>query len=308
MAQLSTANVYVWLHEMGHFPSVLPVKQPTSGVKEETTDDHTPAEPCRFCGLSLNFHFANTIKQETDIAATSGMPGISSDSAHPCSVVPTELRTSILPMINIQHMLTASPDDRVQFFNRRASNCEPQEVCLDSHQLVLTSEPQLTLSICKLVDLLGLSTFSTSPSPSAPHRSIGFHSPLRELGESMAQVEARLAPYALLSQLTKRFIRELVESALEVANRDKMVASGVVTPTMHKGEKRRSKKNHATTTRLLTPTHILNGVLAREKERNHGQEKVNMAVFLCLARLGMIHQPIPDPEVAQNVRVISLEE
>jgi len=93
---------------------------------------------------------------------------------------------------------------------------------------------------------------------------------------------------------------------LEVANRDKMVASGV-TPTMHKGEKRRSKKNHATTTRLLTPTHILNGVLAREK-RNHRQEKVNMAVLLCLARLGMIHQPIPDPEVAQHIRLISLEE
>ena len=306
---MSTADVYVWLHKMGHFPSVLPIKQPMNEVKEETTDDHTPAEPveqwCRFCGLSLNFHLANTTKQENDIAATSEMPGISNDPSHPCSVVSTELQTSILPMINIHHMLT-SPNDKVQVFNKRASNCEPQ-VYLDSHQLVVTSEPQLTLSICKLVELLGLSTFSTSPSLSPPRRSTGFHSPLRELGESMAQVEARLAPYALLSHLAKRFIRELVESALEVANQGKMVASGI-TPTMHKGEKRRSKKNRATSTRLLTPTHILNGILALEKERDHRQEKVKLAVFLCLARLGMIHQPIPDPEVAQNVRIINLEE
>lgn len=310
-AQLSTADVYLWLHKMGHFPSVLLIKQPMNEVKEETTDDHIPAEPveqwCRFCGLSLNLHLANSIKQESEIAATPGMPWTSNDPTHPCSVVSTELRTFIFPMINIHHMLTAGPNDRVQVFNRSASNCEPQ-VCLDPHQLVLTSEPQLTLSICKLVELLGLSTFSTSPSLSPPRRSIGFHSPLRELGESMSQVEARLAPYALLSHLTRRFVRELVESALEVANRDKMVASGVVTPTMHKAEKRRSKKTHDTSTRLLTPTHILNGVLAPEKERNPRQEKVNMAVFLCLARLGMIHQPALDPVVAQNVRVISSEE
>ncbi|KAJ6622539.1 hypothetical protein B0H10DRAFT_888647 [Mycena sp. CBHHK59/15] len=79
---------------------------------------------------------------------------------------------------------------------------------------------------------------------------------------SRAEVEVDVAPYAMISVLTKLFVRALVRTGLEIAARDRQRA------LMHVDERARRLSSIADMfshwePRMLTPGHILHGVVAR---------------------------------------------
>jgi hypothetical protein len=119
--------------------------------------------------------------------------------------------------------------------------------------LVAISDPLFTLAIHHLVSLLKLKTF-----PSACSETLF---PVSNLGPNVAQINNRMAPFALLSIITGILIKRLVRGGLRVADQDFSIYDG----------------RRKTRARLLTPSHIIRGLYTIE----------NRALLSCLLRLGL---------------------
>lgn len=114
--------------------------------------------------------------------------------------------------------------------------------------------------------------------------------PLDNLGSTQSEVEASIAPHALLALATQKFICALINGGLETSKRDKELGFNVWSEGRVKKTGRWKGK-----TRLLTPSHILGGVVAGE--RGWTGNRVGVAVFGCLKRLGVLvgSEPIGVP-------------
>lgn len=105
--------------------------------------------------------------------------------------------------------------------------------------------------------------------------------PLEAIGKSRKEVETKLAPLTLLALLAERFIRALVHRGLEVANRDKSAALG----SRRRGQ---NQLNPLLVTRMLTPTHILSGILTRGMGTECKPHPLDTALLLSLSKLGVV--------------------
>ncbi|GLB40304.1 hypothetical protein LshimejAT787_0801750 [Lyophyllum shimeji] len=286
LVPLTTADVYTWLLEHGH----LIRSSDPSGAKREENDqlakDNNVETWCPTCGqgfeahvvasaikTELTYYPSTTFKTETGVTSANGQPR--SEASHafpvPCNTAP---RNSIMPMINVYTRMQPCPDPT----NRQSDTLRGIRIRnSQGANLVAMSDPNLTWAVRKVIRSLQLPTFAS------PVRNGQALFPLDEPGTNKSQVEGHLAPYALLATAVQRLIRTLVEGGLDVARRERVALTGqMIKP------RRRDGKEQRTPSSVLTPAHILNGVISGARSSSSGSNVLDVAVFECLARLGVL--------------------
>jgi hypothetical protein len=198
-----------------------------------------PGKHCSHCGLEAEDH-QSPIKTDSNPAA----PPI-------CEVVMQ------LPTTDLSHLFSAS-------FHSNSSQGQvdsylnPRKPWRSTKSLVAMSDPDLTQAIREAVVALKLKSFRTTrrlPTSGLPLF------PLDEKGSDMVEIQNQIAPYALLSVLTKVFIGVLVRGGISIADQDRVRAG------------RRKIR-----IQLLTPSHILRGLRRQAHNESH---------HLVLSRLGV---------------------
>lgn len=267
--------VHTWLISEGHFPYAK-LRQPpegeleTNGGKVPRPEDCIKSSTlwCQVCGIKGHSPaFKNPSLKNFEI--DEGRDAV-------CQTVATELRVTRLPPINLGSLFPRSAITAP--FPRNQSGNPSME--LDTRALLTCSDPHLTLSIRSAVAELNLSTFESlrvtpTPSPSLP---------LHESAKPCDEFETSLAPHALLALLSQQLIRTLVEAGLEVCKRDRILT--------HSGSAlnlklTNSEKDQPAEIALLTPVHILSGILTRGQGRGRKQTEIDKHILYCLSRVGI---------------------
>jgi hypothetical protein len=223
LVALTTTDIFRWLDDEGHFPRSA-VRKHAELSRDIKKAKITPRPDlfCASCGLNYLLH-PSTAKVEPPVRG------------FVCDVVPKQIRQ--LPVVDTIRLL----------YNPSGTPLgptwhSPSESWLSPHDLVAASDPGVTLAIRDIVRALKLSSFNAIHEPSLVGDT---EYPLAKLGATPEQVTEHLAPYALMSILTKSFIRMLIRCGLQVARHDADVAT----------QGRRKVK-----TMLLTPSHISRGL------------------------------------------------
>jgi hypothetical protein len=121
--------------------------------------------------------------------------------------------------------------------------------------------------------------------------------PLSDDRGTKLQMEAKVAPFALLASLTQSFVNLLVQGGLEAASLDMSMAIAKA-----KAQGRNTRKQKLPRDHLLTPSHIIRGLTGGSIQRGRPLATTSF----CLARLGVstlppvmaTQDPVTDPEVA----------
>lgn len=232
---------------------------------------------CQFCGLDTKLHDGlgpSQTEHNPEIFTT--IPEIdqkmlSDDSVmhvgSRCSILAPELQVTKLPLVEATPFVLLSKQEQSGAL-----------VTLSNRDILAVAEPSIILSICELTRHWKLHTFCHSE-PSADLGDPFF--PLDVLGRNKIEVENHLAPCALLAVITEQFIRALVRRGLEVADRDKFRAVSTL-PSRSKG------KHEVNGDRILTPTHILSGILSRGLGRNVKRNPLDSIILCSLSKLGVV--------------------
>ena len=265
-------------------------------VKQELSEDgvrssHLPTNKlvvtwCCICGLETSKHRTrNNVKLEQLEGENPAKP-ISSvpladnifTSDETCTIVPRVLHITKLPRINV-HLPLSDVEPRTKG--------KPGCLIRQYRPLVSAPDPLFLLSVHRVVDDLGLSSFRHLTVPAESRKDIPSY-PIDQLGKHRMDIEKNLAPLGLLSLLTKEFIRVLVTHGLEVANRDNTIAASTIVPRSSSKKRSRSmQETESKPPRILTPTHILSGILTRGRGRGLTQDPLDTVVLLCLSKLGI---------------------
>jgi hypothetical protein len=281
----------------GHFCKVDSEVDKGPQVKQELSEDgvrssHLPTNKhvvtwCCICGLETSKHQTKNnfkmeqLEGENPAKPISNVPNADTifTSNETCTIVPRVLHITKLPRIDVRLPL---------------SDVEPRTMakrpgCLTRQYrpLVSAPDPFFLLSVHRLVDDLGLSSFRHLTVAAESRK--GFPSyPIDQLGKYRMDIEKNLAPLGLLSLFTREFIRVLVTRGLEVANRDNTIATSTIAPrSSSKKRKRSMQETESKPPRILTPTHILSGILTRGRGRGSTQDPLDTVVLLCLSKLGI---------------------
>ena len=281
----------------GHFCKVDSEIDKRPQIKQELSEDgkrgtHPPTNKhvatwCYICGLETSKHQTrNSFKMEQlgdeNLAKPiSNVPNADAilTSDETCTIVPRVLHITKLPRIDVRLPLS----DREPRTKGKDSGCLTRQY----RPVVSAPDPFFLLSVHRLVDDLGLSSFRHLSVPAESRK--GFPSyPIDQLGEYRMDIEKNLAPLGVLSLFTKEFIRVLVTRGLEVANRDNTIVVSTAAP--RSSNKKRNRSTQGTDSkppRVLTPTHILSGILTRGRGRGPTQDPLDTVVLLCLSKLGI---------------------
>ncbi|KAJ7133392.1 hypothetical protein C8R44DRAFT_772329 [Mycena epipterygia] len=297
VTMLTTADIFSWLHTNGYFP------RGVATLKKEQDLQILKTGFCRVCGLAYRLH-AVVSDPAQGAVKSEARPGLALSGvgdAFVCHITPMDWQMKRMPMIDISRLLphrhqAASPltpttiivplNAPVSAQTYQLSEARLRDRTWDSRApaLLATSEPRLISAVRALISTLKLPSFS--PSPSNPSSSSLPEFPINpEL--SSAEIQADIAPYAMVSLLTKQFVRALVKTGLDIAARDRHRAISQV------DARTRRLPNVADLfsdreRRMLTPSHILRGVVARGWDWN---DELGMAMMGCLARSGVPLQP-----------------
>jgi hypothetical protein len=199
--------------------------QSTKMAKVAREVHNHPGTFCSYCGLEYDRH-TSLAKPEANLAERFNF----------CDATPMQF-----PILDLNHTF-------LNFSHRASLHCTFQgqvprkKKWRSAKNLLAVSDPTLTLAIRDVIIPLKLNTFITG-SDLLGQRMF----PLLALGANVTDVENHIAPYALLSIVTKAFIGTLVRDGLEVANKDEVANRD----EFGKDQGRKTK------TRLLTPSHIL---------------------------------------------------
>ena len=227
VVSLTTANIYRWMADAGHFPRKAIGKQDNNRSQHAKMATLFPSADqlsemfCSHCGL----HHTSHTKMESEESSV-------------CDVVPSSVTR--LPIM-----------DPSQFFSIIVSDLGipmapymvQNSLWHSAKNLIAVSDPTLTLAIRASVIQLQLKTFGSGNRFLSTPGGRSFR--LTELGVSATEIDNHIAPYALLSIVIRSFIRALVRGGLRIADQD---AFG-----------KRSR------TRLLTPSHILRGLYTQRE-------------------------------------------
>jgi hypothetical protein len=227
VVSLTTANIYRWMADAGHFPRRAIGKQDSNRSQHAKmaalfpSADQLSEMYCSHCGLDYLHHTSHT-KMESEESSV-------------CDMVPSSVTQ--LPIMDPSHFFS-NLDPGIPMAPYMVQN----SLWHSAKNLIAVSDPTLTLAIRASVSQLRLKTFGYSnrflSTPS------GRSFPLTELGVSASEIDNHIAPYALLSIVIRSFIRALVRGGLIIADQD--------------GFGKRS-------TRLLTPSHILRGLYTQRE-------------------------------------------
>ena len=304
---LSVADVYYWMSENKYFPreSAVEVENPAvakkenAGVKQEAKEEFLDSIPeqssplhrwCPICGIDTSLHSTTKFVKYEDLGEDEKRRAHSAHGCNKmsilapddvCHVVPRVLQIAKLPRIDIRRLLMNgdSPDEPPPSLLRNDT-----AMTLEDRSLVSAADSNMTMWIRQLTEDLGLFRFEhSSKATDGPDSLPTF--PLDQFGDNKIDVERRLAPFALLALVTKQFAKRLVRDGMDVAERDNVIASGLA-----KGNRRRPKKK-ATTQRLLTPTHVLSGILARGRGRASEEDGSDAVILSSLSKLGIGVEP-----------------
>lgn len=241
---LSTADIIRWLK----------LNIDNSSTNIEAKDEDAEHQFCLVCGLPFEQHDANDLEDG-------------------CTVYPERWRLTTLPMIDIDKPLPAALPIHQPFRDIDSS-------MWTNRRIVKRTQPQLLLAVRHIV--AGQNLMHT-PSPAFPTSRF----PLDAMGDD---VDATLAPYGVLALATQQFIKRLVENGIKRVIRRRMPDSdeqygmrgevdlGHEHPLEPSEEvTERPKKTRA----VLTPSHILQGLVGGQWE-----DRVGQAMFYSLARPG----------------------
>lgn len=290
---LTTADVFIWLSEQGHF-----LRRPAVTPKPTTEPIDTPVENkrwCSVCGQDADMHLMTDVKREdadpavkaptTTEVETKGDVRSGGTLARPfpdsCTIVPKELHVTQMPVIDIQALLEPRHNPHHNHHGLTASETPTAAQGIRRFRaahLVAVCDPQLCLAVGRAVAPLKLSTFTPVDNPGS---SASPQYPIDLMGSVKAAVETCLAPYAMLGLATQQFIHVLIEGGLGVAKGQKAIATGLAASR----RRRKAGKEKDTPVSLLTPAHIMNGIVSRGQRRGAGHCEVGVAIFGCLARL-----------------------
>ncbi|KAJ7168069.1 hypothetical protein C8R43DRAFT_135738 [Mycena crocata] len=299
---LSTADIFAWLHDNNYFP------RGVATLKKEQDLETLKTGFCRVCGLAYRLHAVvsdppqGSVKSEPRPSlALSGVVG----DAFVCHITPMDWQMKRMPMIDVSRLLPrrrqgVSPLTSVPFPAPASAqtNGYPESSARNrawgsrAPALLALSDPRLISSVHRLTSALKLPSFDPPPPPTSglPHYPIS-------ATLSAGEIQADVAPYALLALLTKQFVRALVRTGLDTAARDRHRAMAQVDGRVRRlpnvaelfGDRER---------RMLTPSHILRGVLSRGWEWN---DDLGMAMLGCLSRSGVpLHALQQQPQQQQQ--------
>ena len=315
---LTTADVFTWLEEEGHFPRTVPRSRPLAGDKgkqaKDSKEEKVEERWCGVCGHGMEAHLGIGVRGvgkegigvsgagDRDVKAESAdgremavLGGEEVGGGWMCEVVPRELQMARMPMVDIKRLLTreaslsaygAFPASQT---HRNGTSATLAQWLVSvrrwrDRDLVTLSDPHFTIAVRNIVMALKLPSFRFLPANSLEHASeLLPEFPLTQFGATRAQVDAHLAPHALLALLMKKMVQVLVEGGLEASRCNQELVFGLVGPQgdRHvKGAQGRGKEKEKSM-KLLTPLHVMTGIVACRKE-----DKLQQAVFQCLARLG----------------------
>ena len=269
---LSTGDVFRWLEDEGLFPR--PVVD--TSVRENAKKAQpvpTPAKPalCSVCGLNHQ-PFYSTSAMKTELStSTNGTPAT-------CSLIHDMTNWHRMPMVDIRRPLNL-PSSSINYNSlnphlispgpittQDSTHCTPagslsiSQLLCSPHDLVAVANPEVIMAIREIVHSLRLSSFNR----------------LSDNRVTKSEMEAEMAPFALLASLTQTFVHLLVRSGLDNANLDVSMAT-----TKAKSQGRIVRKTKQPRDRLLTPSHIIRGLTSSSVQRDRA------AMSLCLARLGL---------------------
>ncbi|KAH9924672.1 uncharacterized protein BXZ73DRAFT_103512 [Epithele typhae] len=302
---LSTVEVLHWLEDEGHLPR--PPSSRYLSRKEATPLALVERQFCRVCGRQRAHHFS-TLEEDSEHAVPG--PEQIGHSLGPAPMrVCTTFREAItaqdVPLFDVSEFLDAGSqahahaNPAIPFTahptpssasNHPSSSRPPSAPVAVSHaDVVAAADPRLVLAIARLTGLPFPQRISTVEpvatavdhnGPNAPHHPSGstLHQALPDPSVlTRAQAEERLAAAATLALAVRAFARALVARGLESARAD---AEG--------GERhrRRGGRNGTAETgahaRVLTPTHVLDGVARGAGLAAAGDG----ALWACVAQLG----------------------
>ncbi|KAF8527474.1 hypothetical protein BU17DRAFT_81645 [Hysterangium stoloniferum] len=253
----TTGEVFRWLDSHGLFPRP-PVRRPQLPASTEASQStshaiNLPAVFCPVCGVNVQHHNPISGKHYRNFNETNG---------YRCS---PELERRRTPIIHVYALVAPSGA-------QHGSSHMSGSIIMQStpRELLAVAHPQLTRFVSHEVALLSLPCYSRSQQQ-APSL-LGRLLPGKD-GKEVAEV---LAPHALLAIALEKVVRDLVKDALQVAV-DMQARTKAVIP---------AGSSNGSPVSLLTPTHLLQGLLWRDI----GQGNKREALCKCFSRLGTLLQ------------------
>jgi hypothetical protein len=278
---------------------------------------------CRVCGLAYRLHaiLSDPVKGEWPQNTTkwtdprnNSLSGIGDGFI--CHVVATEWQMKRIPILNLNRLLpmsarrrdAAPPVPSTMAIVPVNTAPPPSTVSPNSTwesrvpTLLTASDPKFISATRALISALKLPSFDIrrpAPAPGLPAFPI-------DPAVSPAEIQADVAPFAMISLLTKQFARTLIKSAVEASNSDRLRAMKQVDSRIRRqpnvvqlfSERER---------RMLLPSHVIRGVSVRGW---NWKDELGMAMLGCLTRSGVPlqqHHPGPVAGLAnasglQNIR------
>ncbi|KAG6862481.1 hypothetical protein C0995_000027 [Termitomyces sp. Mi166 len=281
---LTTADVYRWLLEEGHFIRPPGATKPKIERPDIQTKSYSNRRDvwCTTCGQGIVAHLTSSAVKSKLVLPSNPVRAEPEDSFEdaekqeslseiplPCNVAPKVLK---MPMVNVYPRLRVGG-------SKPRPEYEPN-IHMEDFQivhLIAACDPKFILAIRDIASALKLSTFTLPPDNS---QSLYFD----KFGKGKAVIESHLAPHAILAMAARRFVRSLVEGGVSLVKRQKS-SKGLV-------QKEQGISEETIPSSILTPSHVLSGVLARrDASGSQSYPLACTAIFECLSRLGVPATP-----------------
>ncbi|CAL1712654.1 unnamed protein product [Somion occarium] len=159
------------------------------------------------------------------------------------------------------------------------------QIPASSRDLVAIADPELVRAIQRLSASWNLDRLHGGIEPTG---STANALCLKKLDRPRAEVEDELAPFALLSVLTKCMTRVLLESGLEMFREDEdALKRSFGKSRMMQMQMRGAEERKGEVRRVLTPSHVLRGLSGLESGRCRDVDDVRALTRMVLGTLGM---------------------
>ncbi|KAG6891379.1 hypothetical protein C0992_008090 [Termitomyces sp. T32_za158] len=279
---LTTADVYCWLLEEGHFirppDATKPkIEHPDIQIKSVLTSHDVW---CISCGQRIEAHTTSSAvntKLALPFNDTRAEPKDSFEVGKledpprvplPCNILPRVLQ---LPMVNAFSRLRMDSST-----NRPEHGPNVRMKDLQAVHLVAACDPRFILVVHDVVSALKLPSFSTN---SGDSERLG----VEKFGKTQAAIDRYFAPYATLALAAQCFVRSLVVGGIDSVKKQRSYGGWC--------QKGQGIPEEMTLNNILTPSHILSSVLARRDASGPQSHPLGTAIFGCLSRLGIPATP-----------------
>jgi hypothetical protein len=260
LVNLTTADVYRWLDADGKFPRprIRTAKPPPQDMAAQPTI--APSQPlnvpprfCSVCGVSVYGHTpgVRVIPENQTVTQMIG---------YQCS---SEMERRRTPIIHVYTLLAPSRTPL------RSAPSGHISLASNPRDFVTVARPQLTQLVRQ--EVMSLSCSGVIPETERDSGLIIDHGILT--GRTRREVDEKLASHALLAITLEQVVKDLVRGALQVAREMQ---------TLTKASSLGTREDMPTA--LLTPTHVLQGLLIKEADLGGPKE----ALFKCFSRMGTL--------------------